>query len=394
MPAARLYTKTFYLGFAYNFFLSLNFSNNAIYPLYVEHHGGGAEQIGLFMGAFSIAAVAGRPLVGYLIDRWGSKRILILGSLFLALPSLGYYLLIDEGLTYLVWALRLLQGFGFGAHFTAYFTFVGNVAPKHRNSEAMAKYGISGMIGHMVGPLIGERVATHLGLPQFFLMMTVFGLLATATAALLNGREEGQATERPTLKGTLHLFTLPMVPLAIVLSMMLAAASTSISSFLAPLSLSRGITGFGLLYTAFAIAGTGFRLIGSHWSDRFGLRYMMIPGFFFYALGLGTLAMSHNLVFVIIAGFLCGLGHGITFPAVVSMGYTLAPRNYAGSSMALFTGIMDLAGAMNALILGQVAGLFSYDVVYPISALGPVAALVLLIISVVRNPEKLKKKQR
>ncbi len=389
-PEEKLLTRTFVLAFLANFFLSLSFSNNAMYPLYVRELGGGAHEIGLFMGVYFLAAVAGRPLIGYLIDRWGIKLTWITGCVLMIIPPLGFTFLLDQGFSPLVWTLRLMQGFGFGMHFTAFFTMAGAIAPAGRRNEAIAKYGMSGMFGHMIGPYLGERLVEDFGLPVFFLATVLFGVLTLLSVVFLRSAGRPDDTSKlPSPSDAITVLRSPGMLLAFFFALSLAVCYASPASFLAPIAKMRGISHFGLYFTAFAVAGVTFRLLGSHLGDVYGVRRVMIPGFISYGVGLMLLGFSQSLPLVILAGLFAGLGHGIVFPAVTTLGYNLAPPAMQGSGVALVTGMMDGGNALAALLLGWVAGLepFGFDAVFPLAVIAPALAVIVGLIFIHRQPE-------
>lgn len=387
MSDGSLYrSRLFVLGFIYNFIMALNFTNNAIYPLYVSHEGGGPGSIGAFMAALSLSAVLGRPFVGILIDRWGVKLVLLLGSASLALPSLGYYALLGQGLLVPVWVLRLVQGFGFGAHFTAFFTLAAQNAPEGRRNEAVAMYGFSGLLANLIGPFLGEQVVKYWGLGSFFLLMSGLGVAAFLLALLLPIAR----SERSPLSGFggfAAALKVRELRLVFLLAALLAVSFSASPSFLAPVSGARGIGNFGLFFTAFALAGMTIRLTGRRWGDRYGLRRILIPAFLVYSAGLITLALSASLAGIVAGGLLCGTAHGIAFPAVTSLGYCLSPRGAAGSGMALLTGMMDAGSFLASLVLGQFAALLGLGVIFPFASVAGLAAAALLAANILRKPE-------
>ncbi len=386
----KLLTPTFILAFMANFLLSLNFSNNAMYPLYVRDAGGGAHEIGLFMGVYFLSAVAGRPLIGYLIDRWGIKPTWIMGIVLMSVTPVGFALLLGHGLSPLAWGLRVIQGFGFGAHFTAFFTMAGAVAPPNRRNEAIAKYGMSGMVGHFIGPYMGERLVEDAGLNYFFLITAAFGIGAFICVILLRSAgRPGDSNQLPKPSDMVKVVQSPGMLLAFFFALALAVCYSTPASFLAPIAKLRNISHFGLYFTAFSAAGITIRLFGSHWGDKFGVRRVMIPGYAAYGIGLLLLAFSQSLPLVIIAGVFTGIAHGVVFPAVTTLGFNLAPKSMAGSGVALVTGMMDGGNALTAMLFGWVAGLepYGFDAVFPLSIIGPVLAIVVGIIYIIRRPE-------
>ncbi|MFH1853138.1 MAG: MFS transporter [Candidatus Neomarinimicrobiota bacterium] len=384
----QLYTPTLFLALAYNFIVGLIFTNNAIYPLFIEHQGGSATQIGLFMSTYAIAAVFGRPAVGLLIDRFGVRPVLLLGSLLMGLPALGYLTLLHDGLSPLVWLLRVLQGLGFGAHFSAFLTLAGRMAPSGRRNEAVAMYGITGLAANLVGPLLGEQIVQFWGLPVFFIFIAICGLLAAGIATRF-GSDDETATDSGGWRSVLLTIRAPALRFPLILALLLAISFTTASGFLAPLASLRNINGFGLYFSGYAVAGIIIRLTGRRWADRFGWRRILIPMFILYGAGLLTVYHSSDLGGLILAGLLVGSAHGLAFPAVTALGYNMAPEKGKGTAMALVTGMMDLGTFAAGIILGQVAQYYGFAAVFLVATLAPLCAVVLLVVHVIRQPQHL-----
>ena len=371
-PSSTLLTPHFLLGFFYNFLLSLHFTSNAIYPLYVLHEGGTVATVGLYMGVYSVAGVLGRPFVGLLIDRFGSKPVLILGSLCLSLPALMYIFFLGHGLGIPVWTLRVVQGFGYGAHFSATFTLAAQLSPRARRTEAMALYGVSGLSGSMVGPLFSEYLVTQHGLAWFFAAMTGFGILAaTVISRLTPPRREESAGGRmadivPALRGS----GLKFVGIA---AFLLAISYTCPMTFLATFARAHSIEKFSLYFTAWGLAGILVRTIGGKWGDRYGSTRMLVPGMALYGCGLVLIVLSTSLPTIVLAGLFCGAAHGVSFPAVASLAFTLAPKAFRGVAMSLVTGMMDVGTATIAFAGGPLAEQFGVSLVFPVAAIASFA---------------------
>jgi len=383
----QLYTPTFFLALILNFTVGLIFTNNAIYPLYVESQGGSAAQIGLFVSAYAIAAVLSRPLVGMLIDRFGVRLVLISGSLLMGLAPLGFLAILGNGLTPLAWTLRVAQGFGFGAYFSAFFTLAAQMAPTARRNEAVAMYGITGLAANLVGPIMGEQIVRIWGLSEFFITMAVAGLIATFVATRFKNTGDMEPTSF-SLRTFANTLKTRQLHFPLILAMLLAISFSTPSGFLAPLAGNRGINGFGLYFTGYAAAGITVRLIGRKWADRFGWRRILIPMFCLYGCGLTIIYFSHSIGGLILAGSFTGSAHGLAFPAVTALGYTMAPDKGKGTAMALVTGMMDFGSFVAGIVLGQIAQIFGFAKVFPFAVLAPLTAVILLVVHVARNPQR------
>lgn len=387
--APQLYNTTFFIALVFNFLIALNFTNNALYPLYVAQVGGGAAQIGLFTSVYSLAAVLGRPLIGPLIDRLGVRPVMILGSLCIAVSPLGYLALLEEGLNPLVWGLRILQGFGFGAHFSAFFTLAAQTAPAGRRNEAVAMYGISGLGANLAGPLLGEWLVTTRGLPAFFVAMSLIAFLASLVASRL-----ALPTTRTAAPGLKAVLRARQLILPLTLALLLAVSFAAPIIFLAPLAGLRSIRGFSLYFSAFGGAGIIIRLIGRKWADRFGWRRILIPSFSLYCVGLMVIFFSPGITTLVLAGLFTGCAHGLTFPAVTSLGYSLAPERAKGTTMALVTGMMDLGVFLAGVLFGLIAERGGYAIVFPLAGVAPLLAVTLLVIHLIQKPHHFARQSR
>ncbi len=346
--------------------------------------------VGLFMSTFSIAAVLGRPVIGLLIDRFGVKYVMIMGCLCMGLPSLGYLALINTGLTPIVWILRAIQGFGFGAHFSAFFTLAAQTAPIGRRNESIAMYGIFGIGAIMIGPFIGERLVNLYGLPTFFIVMAALGIIAAFLATLFRIPHFAS----PPLHKNKNMFKAVKnrkLYFPLILAMLMAMSLSAPAIFLAPLAELRSISGFSLYFTGFAVSGMTIRIIGRKWADQFGWRRILIPSFSLCSIGLIIIYFSQSVPMLFSAGMIIGIAQGLALPAVTSLGYSMAPEGAKGTSMALVTGMIDFGVFMNGIILGQVAKIGGYAIIFPLATIAPIVAVILLLIHVWKNPRHLSK---
>ena len=113
------------------FFLYVGMAIVAI-PRFVEFElDGGEIGIGVAIAAFAIAAIAVRPFVGRLSDRYGRRALMTLGALIAAgavlagfAPNLPVFL-----------AFRVMTGLGEAAIFVAAATLIADLSPEGRRAE-------------------------------------------------------------------------------------------------------------------------------------------------------------------------------------------------------------------------------------------------------------------
>src|SRR3990167_4346332 len=72
--------RNFALATASNFFFYCNFSSFFLLPLYIKSLGGDDAHIGYIMGSFGITSLGAIPFVTFLVDKYGRRRVILLGS--------------------------------------------------------------------------------------------------------------------------------------------------------------------------------------------------------------------------------------------------------------------------------------------------------------------------
>ncbi|MEE8326475.1 MAG: MFS transporter, partial [candidate division NC10 bacterium] len=166
--------RDFWQAAAANFLFFSNISAFNLLPLYVKDLGGSVARIGWIMGVYSLAAIIFQPLVGRWVERFGIKRFLLLGGATGFLASASFAFLTE--LSPLFSLFRFLQGFGYSAFFIANLTLIAEIAPARHRAEAVAIFGISGLVTMGAAPALGELVIQAYGYPTFFVSASLFSL--------------------------------------------------------------------------------------------------------------------------------------------------------------------------------------------------------------------------
>jgi MFS family permease len=116
----------------------------------------------------------------------------------------------------------------------------------------------------------------------------------------------------------------------------------------------------GSFFAAYSIAAIIWRL-GFAWiPDRIGPARMVGPGLVLYAAGLATVALAGNSFGLISGGLLTGLGHGISFPVVVTLATSRATLEERGTTMAIFTALFDISLFGASPLIGWMIEQFGY----------------------------------
>jgi len=370
-----LYTPAFWALFAANLTTVASFAAFFLFPLFITEHGGGEAEIGLVMGVFALASTLSRPWVAELIDRFGRKKSYCLGALFMAALPLAYLPFLN-GIAYApLLLLRAAHGVALAICFTAVFTYVADLIPPERLNEGIGIFGISGLTGFAIGPLLAEGVLRRFGFPSFFLLSAALAGLAFFLVLPLREKEPaGKIRSRHSFFALLRQRKFLVVA---GLSLLFGFGLAATGNFVAPLAEERGIPVISIFFLAYSAGAIGIRLIGGRLTDRIGESRMLPYALIVSAAGILTLTLVTGGFTLALAGLLAGGGHGLLFPVLNTLAVRGEPFEVRGKATGIFTGAIDAGNFLGSFILGMVGDLAGLS---PLFAVAGGALLLGLIV--------------
>ncbi|HET8711827.1 MAG TPA: DHA2 family efflux MFS transporter permease subunit [Spongiibacteraceae bacterium] len=132
------------------------------------------EQIVWVLTSYMLASVIATPLSGWLAERFGRKRIMVLSVAGFTLSSLGCGISTSLGELVL---FRIVQGMT-GASLVplSQATFL-DINPPENHGPAMALYGTGTLLGPLIGPTLGGWLTEYVSWHAVFLINVPFGIL-------------------------------------------------------------------------------------------------------------------------------------------------------------------------------------------------------------------------
>lgn len=143
--------------------------------------GMGFDEILLFGIAMSVTAGIGAFAFGWLDDRIGAKRTILIA--LASLSAIGIGLVLVETKAWL-WALALPLGIFFGPAQSASRSLMARLAPPHLTAEFFGLYALSGKATAFAGPAIFGAVTAATGSPRWG-MATIVVFVAVGALLLL-----------------------------------------------------------------------------------------------------------------------------------------------------------------------------------------------------------------
>ena len=349
-----LYSPSFIAMAFANLFTVSSFGIFFLFPLFITSHGGSKSDIGIIMGVFALSSVLCRPWISAMIDRIGRKRSYTVGCMTLSILPLIYLLFRGElSHFYLPLILvRIFHGVGLAICFTSVFTYIADIVPEGRLNEGIGIFGITGITGLAVGPIIGETVIRAFGFPIFFLAasgMAILGLLLSLPLP-----ESFKCVSQESAQSFFSVL-IKRRPLTVaVLAVLLGFGLSASGSFVSPFAKEQNLAFISLYYISFSSAAVLTRLFGGRLADRIG-EDRIIP--YAQALtggGLLILILLGGNTILALSGFVSGCGHGLLFPCLNTLAIRDQPIDIRGKIIGVFTGGIDTGAFIGSIMLGYI----------------------------------------
>lgn len=349
----RLVTSAFVLAFAAHFFAGLVAHSFLHLPAFLAERGANEITIGLVMGSLGAAAVAVRPLLGWVMDTRG-RRVVAIGASALHVVACLLYLGVERIGPY-VFFVRLVHGVAQAGLFSVFFTIAADIVPASRRTQGIALFGISGMLPMSIGGLLGDFVLARGSWELFFLVDAAIAVVAlVATFFVRESRAPRATSDAPSRAFWASAVQADLMPLWLV-GFSFAAALAGVFTFLKTFVLEIGVGTIGTFFTGYTLAALALRVFFSWIPDRIGPKRTLYPALASTVIGLVVLSQTSSLGGLIAAAVLCGMGHGYAFPIVSALVVERARASERGAAVSLFTALFDLGMLIGAPTMGAIA---------------------------------------
>lgn len=305
---------------------------------------------GLILTAHGLTLALVGPAVGRLIDRIGTRDILVSGLLVYGLAG-GVGLVTTSYLALL--ASRLVFGIGAAAVFTGTTVALLAVPSGLRRDRAIGWRGAALSIGGVAWPLLGGALGTVSWQAPFAIHLVAIPLAVVALRVVPSGRpaEARQAAtsivallqHRQVLVGYYALFAIGSILMyAVLVFLPLQLTELGVES---PLLIAVYTTSMS---AAMSLTGLAYARL----RRRLGYRTLLRATYGMFLLGFVLLGTLNHSALVALAPVLIGLGMGVSIPALTVMTNDTAPTAQRGQLIALVATATFLGQFSAPLLLG------------------------------------------
>lgn len=382
---------------------------NPAVPQLMKVFNSDAVATGWVITIFMVTMGMTMPVTGYLGDKWGKKRLYILGlGLFVVGSILGMF---SWNLSSLI-LFRGIQGVGGGIMMPLSMALIFANFPKKERGLATGVWGISAMMAPTVGPTVGGILIETGSWHYLFACNIPFGLLGIVIAAKYVKETETDSKISFDYKGfisvtlgvglilfalartsTLEHFTqplnlvlyfvgllslyffvrieknqqYPLLDLSIfkVSTYSLSVAVSSITSiglfggvFLVPLLL-QNVYGYGAIVTGLVFLPSAlfsgiFMTIGGRILDKRGAEGVVTAGLLISAVGtflLGLMTLETSLAYIIILMAIRGVGFGLSSMPATTAGMNSIPEQIVSRGSAMNNVVRQMSSALGIVFI-------------------------------------------
>jgi MFS family permease len=359
-----------------------------LFPLLAATLGIGFIELGLALTVASVVAVASQLPVGYLVDRLGSRRMLVLGLLIAGCAYLGFGLAPSYATLLVAMAFIGLANSVF--HPADYALLSRKIAPR-RIGRAFSIHTFSGFLGNALAPVTMIALAATMGLNVALMAAGILALIVAVPLMLARGIDEeivphsAPETEGVAGRGGMTSILTPTIIGLTGFFALMSLSGSGISNF----SVVALTSAFGtslsvanLALTAYLSAQALGVLLGGFVADL-TRRHAEVAAVGYavnacIVLAIGTLGLQPILLLVAMSG--AGLLSGMIMPSRDMLVRAAAPPGAMGRTFGIVTSGFGIGGMVGPLMFGFAMDHGAPQWVFGISVILMIAVAVVALI--------------
>jgi len=375
-------------------FVFLNLSNFLMYityyailsalPLYLVNDLHASEmQVGLVVGAYTIASVLVRPFSGFALDRFGRRSVFLIALVVYSFLFAGY--LVALSITAIL-MIRFAQGLTWGFTTVSGSTVAADIVPVSKRGQGIGYFALSTTLGMSVGPVIGLFICQQWNFMVVFIAACIISLASVAVAWAIHMRKRFIVGKRIKMQWNALFDKNSVRPSANVFITMIAYGG--LLSFIALYGQELGVRNASLYFLIFSVGIAIARLTSGREFDRHGPRMIITVCIILLIVGFPVLALAENAVLYFVSAVIIGFGNGVIFPTFQSMVNTLADSSHRGAANSTLFTAVDLGMGLGMVMAGLIAQKISLSAIFWINALVCVAGLLFFRLVVIGDYER------
>jgi len=380
----------------------LNFGStiyNPFLPLHFETIGVSLALLGPVFSALAIASAFITVPGGHFADRFGRKRITILGSAMMAASMVPLYWI---GAWPLVVACLMVTNFGRDVYRPGTYAMIVESVPVNRRATAFSIMGLIAFPGSLIAPIVGGYLSLSGDYHMLFVVsaisFTIMTLLRQVFLIETKGRKnpntgEEIKTEKKSLsfveKLRLTWKSSPSTRAYLIFGVTSALAGSIVSPYFAAFYLkilNLDQLQIGSLATISLIPNMICQLPGGKIADRIGRKPLALLSLLSSPIVVLAITQATNFNQLVIIQLISGAITGLSTGALYTLPTELVAEEYRATALGVFNTTSQLAGAIGPSLGGLIILIYPF-LTYPrhifyISILAGIPSIILFTMSV------------
>jgi len=318
-------------------------------PRFIEDElGGDGLAIGINLAVFSIAAIAARPMIARIGDRYG-RRVLMVGGALLAGAAIATTAFVHSLATLL--PLRAISGVGEAALFVGAATLIADLSPSERRAEGASYFSLAVFGGLGIGPVVGEVVLGNDRYRAVYLVASLFCVAAALIALGAPNRVAGVVTA--PVDGEARGFHRA----ALLPGLVLACGIGGFAAFNAFLPTHAEALGMpaSVPFLVYSVLCLSLRFVGARLPERLGLGNALLAALVGISGGLLLLALLDHPSGVYLGTAVLAFGMALLYPSLMAFAVNSVTEPERARVLASFTMFFEVGTVVGGLLLGSVA---------------------------------------
>lgn len=331
------------------------FSQLPIIGPFAQDLGATSIFIGLIIGVYSLTNLVGNLVAGIWIDKFGRKKILISGMLFVSVCLIGYTF-VNTPQQLLV--IRMLHGIGGGLLVPAAFAFLGDHAHTKNRGKTMALSGACVGVSAIIGPAFGAITTQVLGINSVFIIISIL-FLVTSLLIIFFLKESFLPKHTDKVKFEYNHFA-KLLRLPPLINAYIGAFSLMLTlgilAYMLPFKMEeteQSAVFSGILLSTFGIVAILFFLLPTNQLfDRIRREKLILAGMLLVAVALVMLSSFNQLIILFTAMIFYGTGFACIFPSVTALVVDNSHKSERGKAFGLFYAFFSLGVVVGSFFIG------------------------------------------
>ena len=380
----------------------LNFGStiyNPFLPLHFETIGVSLALLGPVFSALAIASAFITVPGGHFADRFGRKRITVLGSAMMAASMVPLYWI---GAWPLVVACLMVTNFGRDVYRPGTYAMIVESVPVNRRATAFSIMGLIAFPGSLIAPIVGGYLSLSGDYHMLFVVsaisFTIMTLLRQVFLIETKGRKnpntgEEIKTEKKSLsfveKLRLTWKSSPSTRAYLIFGVTSALAGSIVGPYFAAFYLkilNLDQLQIGSLATISLIPNMICQLPGGKIADRIGRKPLALLSLLSSPIVVLAITQATNFNQLVIIQLISGAITGLSTGALYTLPTELVAEEYRATALGVFNTTSQLAGAIGPSLGGLIILIYPF-LTYPrhifyISILAGIPSIILFTMSV------------